>query len=138
MTVAQLPLLNASFNALAMVFLLAGWKTIRAGRKKAHAFWMGMALVASTCFLASYVLYHYLTKGVVTKYAGTGLARGIYYFILLTHIPLAGIILPFCLAVVYWALRKDLDRHKRLARWVMPVWLYVSVTGVLIYWTLYH
>ena len=138
MTLTQMPALNAFFNAIALVCLLAGWKAIRSGHKKAHVSWMGAALVASTCFLTSYILYHYLTKGVVTTYTGTGLTRSVYYFILLTHIPLAGLVLPFCLTVVYWALRKDLDRHKRLARWVLPVWLYVSVTGVLIYWMLYH
>ena len=94
------------------------------------------ALIASTLFLISYITYHILIHG-VTRYQGQGIARPIYFFILLTHTPLAVIIVPFCLMAVYHAVKGNFQAHTRITRWLWPTWMYVSVTGVLIYLMLY-
>ena len=133
------PLLNASLNGVSFVLLLSGFAMIRSGRRKAHIICMVSALVTSTLFLASYLTYHSLTEGVMTKfpteYPG---ARKVYLAILITHIPLAGLLVPLVLITVVPALRQRFDRHKRWARITLPIWLYVSVTGVLIYLMLYR
>ena len=132
MQTTDLPTLNAALNATAGVFLLLGWMAIkRGGDRTAHIRWMVAALVTSTVFLASYFLYHYAHGS--TAYQGEGWLRVVYFFILITHIPLAGLVVPFCLVAVWHAIRGNLDRHVRIVRWLWPVWMYVSVTGVLIY-----
>ncbi len=98
---------------------------------------MGAALAASTLFLFSYLTYHFSGKG-LTRYQGKGLSRFVYCVILFTHIPLAMAVPPFALLAVYHAIRKNFLLHTRITRWLLPVWLYVSVTGVLIYWMLYR
>jgi putative membrane protein len=92
---------------------------------------MMTALVLSSLFLISYVFYHYISAP--TKYGGDGILKSIYYFILLTHILLAAVILPFILFTFYQALNGQFDKHKKVARWTFPVWLYVAITGVLVY-----
>jgi putative membrane protein len=133
------PLLNASLNGVSFVLLVAGYVMIRSGKKRAHIALMVSALVTSTLFLASYLTYHSLTEGVVTKFPTEfPVARKIYLAVLITHIPLAGLLLPMVIITVVPALRQRFDKHKRWARVTLPVWLYVSITGVLIYLMLYR
>lgn len=136
MTVRDLPLLNATLNAAATIFLCLGWIAIRSGRKRFHIRMMIGALIASTLFLASYLYYHF-NVGAVTRFEGEGIARAFYFLILFTHIPLAIGILPFIFASVWFGARGEFARHTNITRRLLPVWLYVSVTGVLIYVMLY-
>ncbi len=130
------PTLNACLNLTAGVLLFLGWRAIRGKKTAAHKRFMVAALTASFLFLVSYLTYHLTTVG-VTRYQGQGLIRGVYFLILLTHTPLAVIIVPFCLRAVYFAMQGDFARHVRITKWLLPVWMYVSVTGVLIYLMLY-
>lgn len=130
------PALNASLNAAAAVFLVAGYAMIRARRIQAHRLCMGTAFLLSTAFLASYVVYH-LNVGSV-PFQGQGWIRPVYFALLISHIVLAAAILPMALVTLARALRERFDAHKRIARWTLPIWLYVSITGVVIYWLLYH
>lgn len=132
-----LPTLNASLNATAGILLFCGWRAIKAGNRQRHKNFMIAALACSILFLCSYVSYHYMIKGMVTRYQGVGLLRYLYFFILLTHTPLAAIIVPFCGMAVYHAVRQNFAAHVKITRWLYPVWIYVSVTGVLIYLMLY-
>jgi putative membrane protein len=134
----HLPTLNATLNGLAAVFLLLGWRAIKAKNKdqKTHTRCMIAALICSALFLCSYITYHILVPG-VTRYQGQGVLRWTYFFILGTHTPLAMIIVPFCIMAVVHAARRNFEKHVRITRWLMPVWLYVSVTGVIIYYMLY-
>ncbi len=138
MNIDSLPALNASLNALATAFLVAGYVFIRKGMKKQHIACMSTAILVSIAFLTSYLIYHYSKDGLVTKFTHTGLPRTIYLFILITHIPLAALVPPLVIVTVIPALRARFDRHRRLARWTFPIWLYVSVTGVLVYLMLYR
>ena len=137
MTVNDLPALNASLNALSTVFILAGLAAIKSDRKQLHIASMVTALVTSTLFLTSYVTYHWLKQGVVTKFTHPGWPKTLYFFILTTHIPLAFLTLPLVFLTVIPALRARYDKHRRWAKVTVPVWLYVSVTGVLVYLMLY-
>lgn len=132
-----LPTINASLNACAAVCLIFGWWAIKLRRPEVHKRFMAAALIASALFLISYLLYHWLVPG-VTRYQGTGLTRIIYFTILLTHTPLATLMVPFIIAAMVYALKKDFRKHTRITRWLTPVWLYVSITGVLIYLMLYQ
>lgn len=136
MAFSYLPTLNACLNLTAGILLFVGWRAIRNKKSAVHKRFMLAALTASFLFLISYLTYHLTTVG-VTRYQGQGILRFIYFFILLTHTPLAVIIVPFCLRAVYFALRGDFARHVRITKWLLPVWMYVSVTGVLIYLMLY-
>jgi len=131
----HLPFVYTILNGIATVFIIAGFLFIKSGRRIPHIACMVTALTASAGFLALYLVYHY-TAGHV-PFAGTGAVRAVYFAILLTHIPLAVVNLPMIILTVIPALRKRFDRHKRLARWTLPVWLYVSVTGILVYLMLY-
>jgi len=133
---SDLPLLNASLNALATAFLVTGYVFIRRGRIEQHKQCMLAALAASTAFLISYVIYH--SQAGSKPFPGTGALRVIYFAILGTHIPLAAAIVPLALLTAFRGLRGQFDRHVRIAVWTFPVWLYVSVTGVVIYLMLYH
>lgn len=130
-----LPTLNASLNATSTVLLLAGWFFIRRRAIAWHRACMISACVVSTLFLASYLLYHANVGSV--PYAGQGALRPIYFIILITHIILAALILPLAVMTLSRALRGRFDRHRAIARWTLPIWLYVSVTGVVIYAMLY-
>ena len=136
MTLQDLPALNASLNALATCFIVAGFVCIMRGNKRAHIACMVTALVISVAFLASYLTYHFQVEA-VTKFQHDGWPKVVYFFILFSHIPLAALTVPMVLLTVVPALRGRFDRHKRVARWTLPVWLYVSVTGVLVYLMLY-
>ena len=137
MKVTDLPLLNASLNGLSACLIMVGLVAIKRGLRRAHVWLMSLALVTSALFLTSYLTYHYLTAGLVTKFAHSGVPKLVYYVILFTHIPLAALTLPLVFMTVVPALRDHLDKHRRMAKWTVPVWLYVSVTGVLVYLMLY-
>ncbi len=130
------PALNAALNGTAAVLLLSGYTFIRRRQVTAHRVCMVAAFLTSTAFLISYLLYHARVGSV--PFQGQGWIRPVYFFILFTHIVLAAAIVPLALVTVSRALREQFDRHKRIARWTLPIWLYVSVTGVVIYFLLYH
>jgi putative membrane protein len=134
--VSALPLVNACLNTLSAGFLVAGWIFIRRRHVPAHVTCMLAAFAVSTLFLLSYVTYHYHAGS--RPFTGQGWIRPLYFALLITHIVLAAVILPLILATLHRAWRRAFDRHRRLARVTLPLWLYVSVTGVLVYWLLYH
>lgn len=136
MTVDDLPLVNASMNAASLACVLAGWWNIRRRNVTAHRICMGTAIAFSTLFLAGYLVYHYAHGD--TRFPGQGTARWIYFSILGTHVPLAMVLLPLLSVTVWKAVRGDLAGHRRLVRWTLPIWLYVSVTGIVIYVMLYR
>jgi len=131
-----LPHFNALLNASSFVLLSSGYFFIRRGRVHAHRNCQISALTASVLFLISYVVYH--QHHGVTKFAGQGIARPVYFVILGTHTFLAVAIVPLVIITVRRALRGDFVKHKAIARWTLPLWLYVSVTGVVVYLMLYH
>lgn len=137
MTVADLPPINASLNALATFFIIGGLAFIKSERKIAHIACMVAALVSSTAFLACYITYHILKDGVVTKFTHSGWPKALYFFILGTHTPLAVVVLPFIIIAVIRALQARYPEHRKWAKIAAPIWLYVSVTGVLVYFMLY-
>ncbi len=137
MEYTQLPHLNAVLNSLSAVFLIVGYYFIRRGRISAHRACMIGALSSSILFLVSYLIYHFVFHG-LTRFTGQGIIRPIYFTILLTHTVLAVVIVPFVLVTVWRAARRDFARHRKIARWTLPMWLYVSVTGVVVYLILYQ
>lgn len=130
------PALNASLNAASTLCLVLGYLMIRARRIQAHRVCMSAAFLLSSAFLVSYVIYHVNVGSV--RFTGQGWIRPVYFALLISHIILAAAILPMALITLARALRERFDAHRRIARWTLPLWLYVSVTGVLIYWLLYH
>ena len=136
MTVSDLPTVNALLNGTAGVLLAIGWTCIRRGRIDAHRRCMLAAFTASCLFLVSYVVYH--AQAGSRPFMGQGLARGVYFAILITHVVLAAAIVPLALVTLLRALGGDYVRHRRIARWTFPVWMYVSITGVVIYLMLYR
>lgn len=136
MTTSDLPHLNAVLNTVAAVLLVSGWGCIKAGKKSAHIAFMILALVVSAGFLTSYLIYHYHAGHVA--FNGRGWVRPVYFALLLSHILLAVVNLPMVIMTVIPAAARRFDKHKRLARWTLPVWLYVSVTGVIVYLMCYH
>ena len=136
MTVRDLPALNASLNALSAALLLTGWRLIRRGRRQAHRRVMIAALVSSSLFLVSYLVYHAQVGSV--RFQGRGPIRTVYFTILITHTILAVAIVPLVAVTTVRALRGRFDRHRRIARVTLPLWAYVSVTGVVVYWMLYR
>jgi len=136
MSLSDLPALNATLNATSALLLLAGYQCIRAGRIAAHTGFMLGACGVSGLFLASYLYYH-LHVGSV-RFAGTGWIRPVYFALLISHTVLAVVIVPLILRTLVLAARQRLAEHRAIARWTLPLWLYVSVTGVAVYWTLYH
>lgn len=136
MSYTDLPALNASLNATSAVFLSIGWLLIRRRRIEAHRLCMLSAFVVSALFLISYVVYHANVGSV--PYQGQGAIRTVYFAILITHVILAAAILPLAIVTLSRALSRRFDRHRKIARWTLPIWLYVSVTGVVIYVMLYQ
>lgn len=153
MTVTELPKIYTLFNAAALFHIILGVAFIKASRKKlsahrggevniqqrqigeglrkGHIASMVIALLFSTAFLACYLYYHYHAGHV--KFAGTGLTRPIYFTILFTHIPLAVLNLPMIIMTVVPALQSRFDKHRRMSKWTLPIWVYVSVTGIIVY-----
>lgn len=126
-----LPPFHASVNALTFIVLLLGYRAIRAKRVEVHRQWMTTAMILSVVFLLSYVVYHITTPE--TRFGGEGLIRIVYFVLLITHIVLAAAILPFILFTFIRGYSGVIDRHRRLARWVFPIWLYVAATGPISY-----
>ena len=136
MEITDLPALNATLNGLAALFIVAGYVFIRRRRVGAHRFAMLTAFGCSVAFLVSYLYYHSQVGSV--RFQGTGAVRTVYFTVLISHTVLAAAV-PFLAAVtLFRALQERFDRHRALARWTLPIWLYVSVTGVTIYWMLYR
>lgn len=131
-----LPSLNAGLNATSAILLILGFILIRQGAWTGHALCMCAALGTSTLFLISYLTYHYFHG--VTHYPGEGWIRSVYFSILISHTVLAVTVVPLALVTLIRALRSQFDRHLKIARITFPIWLYVSVTGVVIYWMLYR
>jgi len=129
-----LPGVNASLNALAASLLVAGYVAIKRGAREVHKYCMVAAFVASTLFLVCYLTYHYVHGD--TKFAGVGTIRVVYLLILATHVILSMAIVPLALTSFFFAFTERFTRHRRIARWTLPIWLYVSVTGVVIYFML--
>ena len=136
MTIGDLPALNATLNGLSAIFILTGYVLIRRGQRELHKRCMLSALITSSLFLVSYVVYH--ANAGSRPFPGTGIARPIYFAILITHVILAAAILPLALTTAARGLRAQYARHVAIARWTLPIWLYVSVTGVVIYLMLYQ
>ena len=136
MSISDLPALNASLNAFSTVFISAGWYLIRRGFWRQHVACMIVALVSSGAFLTSYLIYHAHAGSV--RFTAPGIVRPIYFTILITHVLLAFTVLPLVIATLVPVFRRRWDKHTRIARWTMPVWLYVSVTGVIVYFMLYR
>lgn len=135
--VTSLPAINASLNALATVLLIVGYVLIKQRREAAHKRTMLAAFATSVLFLACYLAYHFQTH-VVTKFRGGQPMSYVYYTILITHIILAAAVPVLAGLTIWWGYTNQRARHVRLARWTFPIWLYVSVTGVIIYWMLYQ
>lgn len=134
-SVTQLPTLNAALNSLSAVFLFAGYLLIRAKNRGAHRACMLAAFACSTLFLVSYLTYHFQVGSVGFK--GQGWIRPLYFTILITHTLLAAAVVPLALVTLSRAWREKFAAHRRIARWTFPIWLYVSVTGVVVYFMLY-
>jgi uncharacterized membrane protein YozB (DUF420 family) len=134
--VSALPALNATLNATSAILLTIGWFHIKARRIQTHRRFMIAAFVSSSCFLRSYVIYHAQVGS--KHFPGTGLARTIYFSILIPHVTLAAVVLPMAIVTLRRGLRRDDARHRRLAKVTLPIWLFVSVTGVIVYVMLYR
>jgi uncharacterized membrane protein YozB (DUF420 family) len=135
-SVTDLPAVNASLNAISTVLLLTGYVFIRRGERQKHKACMIAALVTSTLFLTSYVIYHAQVGSVPFK--GTGWIRTVYFAVLIPHVILAAAIVPPILITASRGLSAKYDKHRRIARWTLPLWLYVSITGVIVYLMLYQ
>ena len=136
LSVHALPAVNASLNALAGVLLLVGYALIRARRIELHRKVMIAAFATSSLFLVCYVVYHVQAGNV--RFMRQGFVRPLYFTILITHVTLAATVPPLALVTLSRGLKAKFARHRAIARWTLPIWLYVSVTGVVIYWMLYH
>ncbi len=136
LSVRDLPAVNASLNAVAAVLLVIAWLLIRRRRITAHRNVMLAALACSVLFLTSYLVYHAQVGSV--RFPGSGTSRPVYFAILLTHTVLAATVPFLAVITVTHAFRRRFPRHRRIARWTLPIWLYVSVTGVVVYWMLYR
>jgi len=136
MTVASLPTLNAVLNTTAALLLLGGWVSIRAKRIGVHLACMLGAVAVSAGFLISYLIYHAHVGSV--HFTGVGWIRLVYFLLLISHTVLAVLIVPLVLRTVWFAIRRRLPEHRAIARWTLPLWLYVSVSGVAVYWMLYR
>jgi len=134
--ISDLPSLNAALNSLSAVFLFTGFLFIRSGKRESHRACMLTAFGCSVLFLISYLIYHYQVGSVPFK--GQGWIRPVYFAILLSHTILAAAVVPLALITLRRAVRENFSAHRRIARWTFPVWFYVSVTGVIVYWMLYH
>lgn len=133
--VGTFPFFHAIINALTALLLIIGYRMILKKKRKQHQFFMMTAFALSVVFLASYVISKISNDPV--PYGGEGLLKGIYFFILITHIILSAIIVPLVLFTIYRAISGNFEKHKKIARWTLPIWLYVAITGVLVYIFMY-
>ena len=136
MTVHDLPAVNATLNAISGVFLIIGYLLMRARRIEAHRRFMIAAFVTSSLFLTCYLVYHAQVGSV--RFTRQGFVRPLYFTILVTHVTLAAAVLPLAIITLSRGLKGRYPQHRRIARWTFPIWLYVSVTGVLVYVLLYQ
>ena len=136
MSVTDLPAVNATLNTISTALLITGWVFIRRGERQKHKACMIAALVTSSLFLTSYVIYHAQVGSV--PFQGTGWIRTVYFSVLVPHVILAAAVVPPILITVSRGLSAKYDKHRRIARWTLPIWLYVSVTGVIVYLMLYQ
>lgn len=134
--VSILPTLNAFLNGTSAVLLSVGYIFIRLRKVTTHKTCMITAFGVSSLFLISYLIYHYRAGSV--PFGGRGWIRPVYFTLLISHIALAACIVPLALITIYRAWTEQFEKHMRIARWTFPIWLYVSVTGVIVYWMLYH
>ena len=134
--ITSLPSVNATLNATSAVLLIVGYYQIRQGHQQAHRTCMLAAFSVSMLFLVSYLIYHFHAG--TTHFTGQGWIRLVYFALLLSHTVLAALVPFLAVLTLSRALRQQFDRHRAIARWTLPIWLYVSVTGVVIYWLLYH
>jgi uncharacterized membrane protein YozB (DUF420 family) len=132
----MLPTINAALNGTCACLLLTGFWLIRKGNKETHAKVMAAAFGVSVLFLISYLTHHALHGS--TRFTGTGWVRPVYFAILISHTLLAAVIVPLVLRTIYLAFKRRDAEHRAIARWTLPLWLYVSVTGVVVYWMLYQ
>ncbi|MFZ1731085.1 MAG: DUF420 domain-containing protein [Bacteroidota bacterium] len=137
MSASDLPTINAMLNGLASVFLLTGFVFIRRKMIPQHRAMMIAAFVTSGLFLISYVTYH-LSAHLITRFQGQGIARTVYFAILISHSVLAVAVPPMAIITLFRGMKMKVEKHRALARWTLPIWLYVSVTGVAVYFMLYH
>jgi uncharacterized membrane protein YozB (DUF420 family) len=135
MTISDLPAINASFNLVSTLFIASGWYLIRRGAWRRHMACMIVAVISSVFFLVGYIVYHVHAGEKSSGY--TGWIAAIYFPILASHVLLAFATLPLVVLTLIPVFRRRWDRHRRIARWTMPIWLYVSITGVLVYLMLY-
>lgn len=133
---SDFPVIDASLNATSAVLLTLGYVFIRSKRILAHKICMLSAFGTSSLFLVCYLWYH--AHHGVTRFTGQGVIRTFYFILLGSHTILAIVIVPLVFTTLYRAWKKRFDLHKRVARWTLPIWLYVSITGVVVYWMLYH
>lgn len=138
MSVSDIPKINAGLNALSTLLLVAGFIMIKTGNRTAHRKCMVAAFCTSAVFLVGYVTHKILVAGVHTKFGGEGAIAWVYYVMLITHVILAMVMVPMIFMTMARARRGDFVAHRRIARWTWPIWMYVSVTGVLIYFLLYQ
>jgi uncharacterized membrane protein YozB (DUF420 family) len=138
MSIADLPAVNASLNFVSTIFIVTGWYFIRHGAWRRHMACMITAVISSTLFLGSYLTYHYYMGERSTHFGAGGMIALLYFAMLISHILLAFVTLPLVILTLIPVFRRRWDRHRRIARWTMPIWLYVSVTGVLVYLMLYQ
>ena len=136
MSVTDLPALNATLNTISTILLITGWVFIHRGERQKHKACMIAALVTSGLFLTSYVIYHAQVGSV--PFRGTGWIRTVYFSVLVPHVILAAAVVPPILITASRGLSAKYDKHRRIARWTLPIWLYVSVTGVIVYLMLYQ
>jgi putative membrane protein len=136
LSTGDLPTVNALLNSTSAVFLLIGYRYIRAKKVQQHRVCMVIAFVCSLLFLASYLTYHAIAGS--KHFPGTGGARTVYFVILISHTILAAAVPPLAIITLYRAWKGQFEKHRRIARWGFPIWLYVSITGVLVYWMLYR
>jgi putative membrane protein len=134
--ISFLPHLNAILNSTSALLLVNGFRFIRRGQIQAHRNCQLTALFTSTLFLISYLTYHYYHGA--TRFSGQGIVRPFYFALLTSHTILAVVIVPLVMITIYRAARGDFLRHRNIARWTLPLWLYVSITGVIVYFMLYH
>ena len=131
-----LPTINASLNASAGLFLVLGGIAIQNKDRIRHRLMMLCAFASSALFLCAYLYYHLTSRG-ISHYQGKGISRVVYFFVLGTHTPLAVLIVPFIIMAIRHALKGEFEKHTRITKWLYPTWLYVSVTGVVVYLMLY-
>ena len=136
MNAADLPSLNATLNAISSVFLLLGYILIKQRQSQKHKKMMLAAVATSGLFLVSYLIYHYSAGSV--PYPRHDWTRPVYFAVLIPHVILAAIMVPFIIAALYFALKARFDRHRKIVRWVWPVWMFVSLSGIIVYLMLYR